>query len=233
MKRDRVKTRLILIVIWIATLSAAVILCYDYSIKNVGFYQDQPIQFSHKTHSEKFEIKCLFCHKNAEDARFSPVPPVSTCMQCHIGLKTKQDITASLQKHWDSLQPIEWNRIYNLPDYVHFPHNSHLHVQIDCSSCHGRVETSDTVQLAQALTMSWCLNCHRNPLQNIVFARDLSGIYTSTDSLEYFQNYQEGKPYSYPAWGMWQGKLTKPLSDKISTPRKPVRGAENCSACHY
>jgi hypothetical protein len=59
------------------------------------------------------------------------------------------------------LTPIEWVKVHNLPDYVHFDHRAHVHAGVDCQTCHGNIESMERVRQAEALSMGWCVNCHR------------------------------------------------------------------------
>jgi hypothetical protein len=34
---------------------------------------------------------------------------------------------------------------------------------IGCVTCHGRIDEMETVTLMTPLSMSWCLDCHRDP----------------------------------------------------------------------
>ena len=58
---------------------------------------------------------------------------------------------------------IEWVRVHMLPDYAFFDHSAHINAGVGCVSCHGRVDEMEVVQQVQPLSMSWCLDCHRNP----------------------------------------------------------------------
>src|ERR671912_556103 len=60
-------------------------------------------------------------------------------------------------------RPMRWIRVHNLPDYAYFTHNAHLAGGIGCVTCHGRVDEMETVTQTTPLSMSWCLDCHRNP----------------------------------------------------------------------
>lgn len=60
-----------------------------------------------------------------------------------------------------SQQPIEWVQVHNLPDYVHFDHRAHVHVGVDCQTCHGNIESMERVRQVESLSMGWCVNCHR------------------------------------------------------------------------
>jgi hypothetical protein len=50
-----------------------------------------------------------------------------------------------------------------LADYVYFDHSAHINNGIGCESCHGRIDRMPLTRQAEPLTMSWCLDCHRNP----------------------------------------------------------------------
>lgn len=58
-------------------------------------------------------------------------------------------------------QPIAWNRIYRLPDFVYFDHRPHVGAGVACQQCHGPVETMERVRQVGDLSMGWCVNCHR------------------------------------------------------------------------
>lgn len=58
--------------------------------------------------------------------------------------------------------PIEWERIHNLPDHVYFNHAQHVKVgELECQTCHGKVEEMEVVHQYSPLSMGWCINCHR------------------------------------------------------------------------
>ncbi len=58
--------------------------------------------------------------------------------------------------------PIEWIRVHNLPDHVYFNHAQHVTVgQLDCQTCHGKVEEMKVLEQSAPLSMGWCINCHR------------------------------------------------------------------------
>ena len=58
--------------------------------------------------------------------------------------------------------PIKWVKIHNLPDHVYFNHSQHVKVgKVQCQSCHGPIQEMDEVYQFSALSMGWCINCHR------------------------------------------------------------------------
>jgi len=75
--------------------------------------------------------------------------------------------------------PLEWIRVHNLPDYVFFDHSRHITAEVACQTCHGPVETMETVGQEADLSMGWCLTCHRavNKGESV----DSKGVYASTN----------------------------------------------------
>jgi hypothetical protein len=62
---------------------------------------------------------------------------------------------------------MRWIRVHNLPDYAFFNHAAHVRAGVGCVSCHGRVDRMEVVTQVQPLSMSWCLDCHRDPAPNL------------------------------------------------------------------
>ncbi|MBT4496312.1 MAG: cytochrome c3 family protein [Gemmatimonadetes bacterium] len=75
--------------------------------------------------------------------------------------------------------PLVWLRVHNLPDFVFFDHSRHISAAVACQTCHGPVETMETVQQEADLSMGWCLTCHRavNKGESV----DSEGVYASTN----------------------------------------------------
>ena len=58
-------------------------------------------------------------------------------------------------------KPIEWVKVYNLPDHVYFNHAQHVNVgKLECAQCHGEVEKMDEIIQIPDLSMGWCIECH-------------------------------------------------------------------------
>jgi hypothetical protein len=53
--------------------------------------------------------------------------------------------------------------VHDLPDYAYFNHSAHVSRGVGCTSCHGRIDTMEVVYQQEPLSMSWCLDCHREP----------------------------------------------------------------------
>jgi hypothetical protein len=126
-------------------------------------YSGQPIAFPHNRHAGELQIDCQYCHFSAERSQNAGIPPVATCMGCHAFVSGSQDPgqIEILRGYAQAQEPIPWNRVYNLPDHVRFPHMRHIAAGVDCASCHGNVGEIAVIQeVSQPLSMGWCVGCH-------------------------------------------------------------------------
>jgi formate-dependent nitrite reductase cytochrome c552 subunit len=64
-------------------------------------------------------------------------------------------------------EAIPWVKVHKVPDYAYFNHSVHVNRGVSCVECHGRVDEMTTVSHDQSLSMSWCLDCHRNPTEKL------------------------------------------------------------------
>jgi hypothetical protein len=137
----------------------------------VGYEPIQPVPFSHKIHAGQLGLDCTYCHTNVLEAPHANVPSTHVCMNCHDPLKgnIKGDspVLAPVRDAFKTGMPVNWVRIHKLPDYVFFNHQVHVNRGVSCVSCHGRIDTMPEVKHVEPLSMSWCLDCHRNPEPNI------------------------------------------------------------------
>ncbi len=134
---------------------------------DVGYRPRQPVPFSHKLHAGDMGMDCRYCHNTVERSPMAAVPPTSTCMNCHWQIKNEDGAQSPrimpLNESMESGEPVPWVRVHMLPDYAYFDHAPHVAAGVGCSSCHGRVDGMVTVEQDQPLSMSWCLDCHRDP----------------------------------------------------------------------
>ena len=137
------------------------------SHREAGYMPEQPIPYSHKLHAGDLKIECRYCHTNADKGPNATVPPLSTCMKCHEQVQTKDEKgnlkpgLAILLDNWKKREPVKWNKVSTLADFVYFDHSRHVNSDIKCQECHGPVETFEHMFRHKGLKMSWCLNCHR------------------------------------------------------------------------
>lgn len=178
---------------------------------DVGYRPEQPVPFSHKLHAGDLNIDCMFCHNMAEKSPHAGVPPTQTCMNCHEHQANKNLLSLSgLRASWsegsDSGAPVPWIRIHKTPDYVYFDHSAHVSAGVGCVSCHGRIDQMTVVRQEKPLSMSWCLDCHRNPAQHLRPVTEVTNM-----------KYHQSESYKRMA------------QERAKTLNAPV---ESCSGCH-
>jgi hypothetical protein len=61
---------------------------------------------------------------------------------------------------------------------------STLHAGVSCVTCHGRVDKMEEVYQAEDQSMTWCIDCHRNPAPHIRPADQVTNLGWSLDSEE-------------------------------------------------
>jgi mono/diheme cytochrome c family protein len=133
-----------------------------------GYAPEQPIAYSHALHAGTLEIECQYCHTGVEIGRSANIPSANICMNCHTHVQNVQGadgVSPEIQKIYDAVdnnQPIEWVRVHNLPDLAYFNHSQHVVVgEVECQTCHGPIQEMEVVGQHSALTMGWCIDCHR------------------------------------------------------------------------
>lgn len=123
----------------------------------------QPVPFSHDHHTEGLGIDCRYCHFTVERAAFASIPPTELCMNCHKEIWKDSPMLEPIRASFRTNEPIRWNRVHDLPDFVYFDHSVHVAKGVGCETCHGPVNEMPLVYRSQTLQMDWCLECHRNP----------------------------------------------------------------------
>src|SRR5438105_13962854 len=86
---------------------------------------EQPIPFSHKTHTEAAKLKCLDCHTIRPPGDAAGLPAENVCMGCHTSIKKDSPPIQKLAGFAAQKKPAPWVRIYRLPRQVYFPHEVH------------------------------------------------------------------------------------------------------------
>ena len=174
---------------------------------DVGYRPVQPVPYSHKLHAGDLGIDCLYCHYSVEQSASANVPPTSICMNCHNLILPESEKLLPVRESWASGQPIKWVRVHKIGEYAYFNHSIHVKRGVGCISCHGNVAEMEIVQQKQPLSMGWCLDCHRDPVQHIRPVEEVTNMnwVKSADQLEYALRIIDEK--------------------KIAPP-------ETCSACH-
>ena len=165
-RQSNIYTRLSLlaVVVFVVTLGGVVAMLHTsgYNTRQSDFVE-QPIQFSHAHHAGGMGIDCRYCHTSVEESSFANIPPTKTCMNCHSQIWSGAPILEPVRASFRDNTPLTWTRVHDLPDFVYFNHSIHVKQGVGCATCHGPVDTMPLVYQQAPLTMSWCLDCHRNP----------------------------------------------------------------------
>jgi hypothetical protein len=127
----------------------------------------QPIQFDHRHHVVDDGIDCRYCHANVDRGASAGIPSTEACLACHSQIWNKSPRLQPVRQSYFTGRPIPWVRVHKLPDFVYFNHSIHVNKGIGCVTCHGRVDQMPSIRQVAPLTMSWCLDCHRNPAPNL------------------------------------------------------------------
>jgi hypothetical protein len=152
-------------------------------------------------------IDCRYCHDGVERSPYAGVPSTEVCMGCHNQVWPKSVMLEPVRRSYFSGEPLEWNRVHRVPDFVYFNHSVHIKVGVGCVTCHGRVDQMALDFQVAPLTMGWCLGCHRDPASRL---RPPDQVTSMT-----------WKPT--PAWRAQAKKVAAGLDRKLLT---------SCTACH-
>ena len=109
-------------------------------LTRVGWTQHQPVPFSHQHHVGGLGIDCRYCHTTVEVSSERRLPPTHTCMTCHSQIWTGAADPGSGAPEPRDGEPLRWNRVAKVPDYVFFNHAIHVNRGVPCVTCHGRVD---------------------------------------------------------------------------------------------
>ncbi len=134
---------------------------------DVGYMPKQPVPYSHALHAGELGMDCRYCHTTVEKAAHAAIPPTTTCMNCHSVIWPESNKLEPVRTGYVEGKPVEWVRVHDLPDYVYFNHAAHVNRGVGCVSCHGRVDKMVEVWQHEPLSMSWCLDCHRQPEKHL------------------------------------------------------------------
>lgn len=133
----------------------------------VGWVRDQPVPFSHAHHVGGLGLDCRYCHTAVESSAQATLPATHVCMTCHSQLWTGAPMLAAVRDSLSNNRALQWRRVARLPDYVYFNHSIHVARGVPCVACHGRVDRMPLLVRAKPFTMSFCLECHRDPSPNL------------------------------------------------------------------
>jgi len=183
---------------------------------NVGYRPVQPVEYSHEVHVGQLGMDCRYCHTSVEDAAFAAIPPTATCMNCHHAIHRDSAKIAPVKESYATGKPIAWVKVHDLPDYSYFNHATHVNAGVSCVECHGRVDKMDGkgVYTVENLSMSWCIECHRNPEPHLRPRKDVTNL----------------------AWTPPDGQTQQQYASQLNLLEvhrvKSARQLTDCSTCH-
>ena len=180
----------------------------------VGYQPRQPVAFSHAVHVEQLGMDCRYCHDGVDQSWYSNVPASSTCMNCHTQVLANDPRLALVRESYATGKPIPWVQIHKMPDFVYFNHAVHVNRGISCVECHGQINEMDEVFQSKPLSMSYCLECHRDPaarLRPLDKITDLNWNWSDDPKLAA----QLQRTHGQELLRQWK-----------------VESLQNCSACH-
>jgi menaquinone reductase, multiheme cytochrome c subunit len=109
---------------------------------------EQPLQFSHKVHTETAGMTCDVCHVFSEDGRFSGIPSVAKCAECHaetVGSSPHEKLL--VDEYVKQNREIPWLVYAKQPQNAYFSHASHVKLaNLACDVCHGPHGTTDSLR---------------------------------------------------------------------------------------
>ncbi|MFM2092621.1 MAG: Alternative complex protein [Planctomycetota bacterium] len=144
-----------------------------------GYAPTQPIPFSHKLHAGDLKMDCRYCHSNVDKGKHAGIPATQVCLGCHNEVAPTRSTPAGAEgieklkaiaadgtyTGADGIErqggALHWARVHKLPDHVYFNHAQHVGAGVDCTTCHGPVQSMVVMRQHSDLTMKWCLDCHR------------------------------------------------------------------------
>jgi len=200
----------ILVVGAVLPLYAVMFVAYGLSPKTleVGYMPTQPVPYSHALHVGTLGIDCRYCHNTVEESGFAAVPPTQTCMNCHTQIHVQSPRLAPVRESYETGKPIEWVKVHKLADYAFFNHAAHVNRGVGCVECHGRIDQMEVVYRVAPLSMGWCLDCHRNPVDALRPPSEVTNM-----------NFDQRRDMTL--------EQRKALRDRYD-----IHPSENCSTCH-
>ena len=88
-------------------------------------------------------------------------------MNCHNQVLKDDARLALVRESAQGGNSIPWTQVHRVPDFVYFNHSVHVNRGISCVECHGQINKMDEVYHAKPLSMTFCLDCHRNPAAKV------------------------------------------------------------------
>ena len=134
----------------------------------------QPVSFSHNIHVKEAEMACEDCHYLKPNGRWSGVPKLAKCVECHEEPQgeTKEE-AHFIKKFVETGREIPWLIYSKEPKNVFFSHAAHLKIAgFKCRRCHGEMGYNDKPPVYvysklskypqhTVIVMEKCMRCHK------------------------------------------------------------------------
>ena len=132
----------------------------------------QPVDFSHKVHSEKAAMQCEDCHAFRADGTYAGIPALEKCAGCHAApMGTTAAEKAFIDQYVTPNREPQWTPYARQPETVYFSHVTHVKLgKMKCEECHGAQGASEHLGPAQVdrvsgysrgtQSMDGCVECH-------------------------------------------------------------------------
>lgn len=212
---NRLPLYLIVILFFVGTaVTAGVWYYFTPKYLRVGYQPVQPVPFPHSVHVDQLGLDCRYCHGGVEKSWYSNLPTATTCMNCHNQVLKEDPRLEPIRQSALTGEPIRWVQVHRTPDYVYFNHAVHVNRGVSCVECHGQINKMDEVYHAKPFSMTFCLDCHRNPAAHL---RPLDKI-TDLD-WKWSEDPQEA------------ARLQRLHGEQYVRDWR-VQSLQNCSACH-
>ena len=237
----------LLLCLGFAGFAVACAMAYYFTPKytRVGYMPGQPVAFDHSIHAGQLGMDCRYCHSFVEESPHSNVPTTQTCVNCHSQIQKDNPKLAPVRESMETGEPIEWVQVHQTPDYVYFNHSVHVARGVSCQRCHGQVNEMEVVEHAKPHSMGWCLDCHRNPEENLRPVREVLNLDWSPKDEDREAFYHEVAAQSGAAYEDVVREARKEFGfDDLKAPMSQrevgtalveawdVRPPESCSTCH-
>jgi hypothetical protein len=79
---------------------------------------------------------------------------------------------------------MHWVQIHQVPDFAYFNHEAHVTRGVSCVECHGKINEMPVVTHTQALSMGFCLDCHRDPASHVREKGDIFNLDSQTIAMK-------------------------------------------------
>src|SRR5262245_53062260 len=209
------------------------VVAYGFSPKttDVGYAPHQPVPYSHELHVGQLGLDCRYCHNTVEYADRAAIPPTQTCMNCHTQIHKDSQFIKPLLDSYQTGLPVKWHRVHDLPDFAYFSHSAHVTRGVSCVECHGRIDKMPIVTQQQPLSMSWCLECHRDALPHLRDPRLVTQLNWGVN-MSPQERQQINQTYDLKGDERTLTPQERRIIGQVWAAHNNLNPSQDCSACH-